>query len=220
MTEALLDRWLADAAALAPDAGRDLWLAQGSLLLQAWAEPHRRYHTTEHLTEVLVALDELAAAGALDPGQALLARTVGWFHDLTYDPRAAPGSNEHRSATRARDHLHRLGVADPVVDAVEDAVLMSVDHVVRRPTPAADGFHDADLWILSAPASRYAEYRAQVRAEYRHVPDDAFRAGRAAVMGPFLARDRIYRTGHAHRRWTDRARANLRHELAELGHGG
>lgn len=223
-SEALLDRWLADAALLAPTAGRDLWLAEGSLLLRGWSEPRRRYHTTEHLTEVLAALDEIEAAEALDPDEGLLARTIGWYHDLAYDPRAAPGSNEHRSATLARDHLHRLGVEDPVVEAVEVGVLMTLDHEAAcsaedRHRAALDAVHDADLWILSAPEPRYARYREQVREEYAHVPEEAFRAGRLAVMAPFAERERLYRTEHAHTRWTAAARANLSREIEQLRAG-
>ena len=222
MTEALLDRWLADAELLAPRAGRDLWLGEGSLLLGRWSEPHRRYHTVQHLDEVLDALDELAGAGHLDAGDALLARTVAWYHDLRYDPRAAPGSNEHRSATMARDHLHHLGVPERLVDAVEAGVLMTAAHEIDAGGPhtrMVEAFHDADLWILSAPPERYAAYRTQVREEYAHVPDDAFREGRAQIMTGFAARERIYRTEHAHVRWTERARANLAAELVDLGRG-
>lgn len=220
--EALLDRWLLDAAVLAPDAGRERWLGEGSRLLAGWTEPHRRYHTGEHLAEMLAALDELEAATRLAPEDALVARTVAWYHDLAYDPRAAPGSNEHRSATLARDHLHHLGADDVVVDAVEAGVLMTATHEVpadaRHPAVQA-AVHDADLWILSAPPGRYAAYRAQVRQEHASVPDNDFRTGRAAVLQAFSARDRLYRTAHAHERWTARARANLRGELAELDRG-
>lgn len=219
LAEPLLDRWLDDAELLAPRAGHDLWLHEGSMLLHGWAEPHRRYHTPEHLHEVLTALDELAATGPLDAGEALLARAVGWYHDLYYDPRAAPGSNEQRSATMARDHLHRLGVADPVVDAVEACVLMTQTHEIPAGTPHTglmEAFHDADLWILSAPPARYAAYRAQVREEYAHVPDEPFAQGRTQIMAGFAARERIYRTDHANRAWTGRARTNLAAELDDL----
>lgn len=223
LAEPLLDRWLADAAALAPDAGRDLWLAEGSLLLRGWSEPHRQYHTVEHLAEVLTAVDELQRAGAVDDDEALVARAVLWYHDLVYDARATAGSNEQRSAMMARDHLHRLGVHPATVDAVEAGVLMTFGH--EAPTDAADAaeprmldaVHDADLWILSAPEQRYAAYRGQVRAEYAHVADPDFRRGRAAVMAPFLRRARLYRTGYAHEAWTGQARTNLAGELAELG---
>lgn len=222
LAELLLDRWLADAELLAPRAGRDRWLHEGSVLLRAWAEPHRRYHTCVHLAEVLAALDEITSAGHLEAGQALLARAVGWYHDLHYDPRSAPGSNEQRSATMARDHLHALGVDDRLVDAVEAGVLMTAAHEVEpagRHTSMLEAFHDADLWILSAPADRYAVYRSQVRAEYAAVPDDRFRTGRSAVLAGFAGRERIYRTEHAHREWTARARVNLDLELRELAGG-
>lgn len=219
LAEPLLDRWLDDAELVAPRAGRDRWLREGSLLLRGWGEPHRRYHTVEHLHEVLAALDELQSAGHLDEGQALVARLVGWYHDLHHDPRAAAGSNEQRSATMARDHLHQLGVDDRVVDAVEAGVLMTAAHEVDpagRHTRVLEGVHDADLWILSSPADRYAAYRAQVRAEYAVIPDDLFRAGRTTVLERFAERARIYLTAHAHARWTARARTNLAAELADL----
>lgn len=151
-----------------------------------------------------------------------MARAIGWYHDLHYDPRAAPGSNEHRSATLARDHLHRLGADDDLVDLVETGVLMTATHEVDGElphTPVLEVFHDADLWILSAPPQRYARYREQVREEYAQVPAETFRAGRATIIGTFLARPRIYRTEHAHERWTERARANVSLELAELADG-
>lgn len=219
LAEPLLDRWLADAAALAPDAGHDLWLAEGSLLLRSWTEPHRHYHTVEHLTEVLAALDELEQAGSLGSDEALVGRGVLWYHDAVYDPLATPGSNEHRSAMMARDHLHRLGVHPGTIDAVEAGVQMTYGHEVSDAVTAPrtlDAVHDADLWILSAPAGRYAAYRAQVRAEYARVPDRDFARGRAAIMAPFLQRERLYRTEHAHSTWTGRARKNLAGELADL----
>ncbi|MFK5635010.1 hypothetical protein [Ornithinimicrobium sp. LYQ103] len=221
--EPLLDRWLADAARLAPDAGRERWVQEGSLLLRAWGQPHRRYHTVEHLHEVLAALDELAAAGAVREDDALIARVVAWFHDVHHDARAtAPGSNEHRSATMARDHLHQLGVADDVVDAVEAGVLMTADHDVSRSgssTALVAAVHDADLWILSAPRDRYAAYRRQVREEYAHLPEGLFRDGRSAILRGFAGRERLYVTGHAHAAWTGGARANVAAEIADLGAG-
>jgi len=33
----------------------------GRALLASWAEPHRRYHTIDHLRDVLSRVDELAA---------------------------------------------------------------------------------------------------------------------------------------------------------------
>jgi predicted metal-dependent HD superfamily phosphohydrolase len=77
---------------------------------------------------------------------------------------------------------------------------------------------DADLAILGAAPADYERYRLAVRAEYAHVPDDAWRAGRAAVLRSLLAKEPLYRTRAAQERWAARARRNLREELA-LWHG-
>ncbi|MCE0486093.1 HD domain-containing protein [Ornithinimicrobium sediminis] len=208
--------------ALAPDAGPELHRAELQRIHAAWAEPHRAYHTLRHLTEMLEALEELACAGELDDDALPVARVAAAYHDVRYDPRAAPGSNEHRSAALARDHLHRLG-ADPAdVDVVEALVLLTVDHdpgAVRGllgRERLRDAFSDADLWILGAPATRYAAYARSVRAEYAHVPTATFRTARAAVLRTLLDRHALYATAHARRAWEDRARTNVAGEIAAL----
>ncbi len=77
-------------------------------------------------------------------------------------------------------------------------------------------FHDADLWILSAPQERFDAYGALVREEYAWVPDVAFRAGRRAILEDFLRRDRLYATDHAHAHWDAPARVNLQREVDRL----
>ena len=72
---------------------------------------------------------------------------------------------------------------------------------------------DADLAILAAAPERYAEYAADVRREYAHVPDDLFRAGRAAVLRDLLAKPSLFHTAHAREHWEAAARANVEAEL-------
>lgn len=223
MTAELVGSWLADIAVLAPDAGPEAWRAEAALLVRGWSEPHRRYHTLEHLAEVLAALGDLEDAGAVSPEGARVARVAAWYHDLAYDPRAEPGSNEHRSAQLARDHLHRLGVATPVVDAVEEAVLLTVDHAAGTRRGSAEpqvlhAFQDADLWILAAPPDRFDAYCAQVREEYAHVPPATYAAARAAILRRLVA-GTVYRTAPA-QAWTPRARDNVGRELARLETAG
>lgn len=215
--------WHADLRLLAPEAPDHLVTAETDLLLTRWSEPQRRYHTVQHLLEVLQGVEELAAAGEVDSVGARLARIAAWYHDAVYDPRAEAGSNEHRSATLARDHLNALGVARGSVDVIEALVLMTLDHdATAGPSALAsrrhtvEVLHDADLWVLSAPAARYREYAGQVRAEYAHVPEDLFAHGRSAILSEFLQREDLYRTEHARRHWQARARSNLTTELARL----
>ena len=211
---ALITWWTLDVAELSPRAHHDTVAAIGADLLRRLGEPHRRYHSAHHLVEVFWALEDLEKAREITAREATVARVAGWFHDAVYDP-ASPGDNEIRSADLAARDLQSLGFAPGDADTVCDLVLATQSHELATDALHA-AFHDADLWILSAPRERYDEYTRQVREEYAAVPDDTFRSGRAAILGPFLARDTIYATGHAREAWEDAARANLATELKAL----
>lgn len=202
----MIDRWL---AAL-PEPGTPERRGAGADLLRRWSEPHRHYHTVEHLAAVLDVVDA-HATWAADPGAVRLA---AWFHDAVYDPRA--GGNEASSAGLARRVLPGLGVPPERVAEVARLVLLTTTH---DPAPGdRDGelLCDADLAILAAPPDAYARYAAAVRREYGHVPDDAFRAGRAAVLRQLLALPGLYRIPDLAAVWEPPARANLAAELSGL----
>ena len=196
--------------------GNDVVEQAGNDLLSRWSEPARRYHTTTHLVEMFWALEELEEGHEIDDRQGSLARLAAWFHDAIYDPSAMPGSNEADSATLARKTLRELTISDRDVDAVDRLVRLTARHDADAAEPLDAAFHDADLWILSAPDERFDEYCDQVRQEYAHVPDARYRNARAAILMPLLHRDRIYRTSHALHGWETPARINLGRELTRL----
>jgi predicted metal-dependent HD superfamily phosphohydrolase len=82
-----------------------------------------------------------------------------------------------------------------------DAVSMDVD---------ARLLVDIDLAILGADPARFAEYDAQVREEYRWVPDLIYRTRRSEVLAGFLARPAIYGTDRFRERFEAQAQENLR----------
>lgn len=208
--------WSLDVRAIAPEAPDYAVTRSGADLLARWTEPARRYHTTRHLVEMFWALEELETAGEIDDRQCSVARLAGWFHDAIYDPRARSGSNEADSAILARDTLQQLEIGDDDIDAIDRLIRLTASHDgdVKEHLDAA--FHDADLWILSAPEERFDSYCDQVREEYAQVPDTAYRQRRAAILEPLLHRDTIYRTSHALHGWETPARINLGRELARL----
>jgi predicted metal-dependent HD superfamily phosphohydrolase len=178
-------------------------------VIAAWSEPHRRYHDLSHLAAVLGLVDVLAPAA--DDADAV--RLAAWYHDVVYDPRSP--ENEARSAGRARAGLRGL-VATERLAEVERLVLLTVDH---DPGPDdADGavLCDADLAVLAAPPDAYAGYASAVRAEYGHLSDADFTAGRIAVLERLLALPALYRLPENAQRWTATARANLTAELTLL----
>lgn len=214
--DTLRSRWHADVVALAPAADRDLLAAEGTDLLDRWLEDHRSYHDAVHLAEVLAALDELHEGGDLPARDRHLAGLVTWYHDAVYDADVDAGANEEASAVLAEERLTRLGMPEGVVAEVARLVRESATHEMTTQDPATRAFHDADLWILASPTERFDAYCHQVRLEYRMVPAEDFARGRTAVLTPFVTRERLYLTDHAHTRWTARARANLAREIGRL----
>ncbi|GAA1927318.1 HD domain-containing protein [Nocardioides hwasunensis] len=174
-------------------------------LLAAWDRDG--YHDQLHLTEVLDRLDLLSEqAAAFDRTTAALA---AWFHDAVYDGDA---DDEERSAQWAERAL-------PTAYAEEVArlVRMTVHHRPADDDPAGCALSDADLAILAAPRERYDTYAAGVRADFAHVSDSDFRAGRAAVLADLAAAPHLFHTPAARELWEEPARANLARELEELG---
>jgi len=169
-------------------------------------EPHRHYHTMEHITAVLGHLRDLSAATPT-------ARLAAFFHDAVYDPTRS--DNEAQSAELAREVLH--AVDRPEADDVAAIVLATAKHELPDGAPRDTApFLDADLAILAARPDVYDTYTQHVRAEYAHVPDDDFRSGRRAILQNFLERDQLYFTTAGQARFEVAARANLRREISLL----
>ena len=103
-----------------------------------------------------------------------------------------------------------------MVEEVRRLVLLTAGHEVGPGDANGAVLADADLAILAAEPDRYARYATDVRAEYGHLDDAAWRAGRAAVLRRFADRPRLYVTDRAHDRLDGLARRNLASELAGL----
>jgi predicted metal-dependent HD superfamily phosphohydrolase len=185
--------------------------AIGADLLRRYGEPHRRYHTTEHLAAVLDGVDELAA----EADDADVVRLAAWFHDAVYDP--ARSDNEERSAVLAERMLADTDLPAAAIAEVARLVRLTTTHDPREGDRNGAVLCDADLAILAADPERYAAYAAAVREEYAAVPDAAFREGRADVLRSLLDLSALFRTPRGRERWEEAARHNLRTELMLLG---
>lgn len=190
----------------------------GEELLERWAEPHRHYHSPTHLASVLAAVARLERAGELAGPAGDAARTVrlaSWFHDAVYAGAGAAGDDEEASAVLAEERLAPLLEAAEVAE-VARLVRLTASHDPDDGDVAGAVLVDADLEVLGRAPTAYARYAEQVRRDFSHVPDDAFRRGRAAVLRRLLDRPRLYRTTSGRELWEDAARRNLREELCRL----
>ena len=211
----LIDRW----ASLFPpgDAAAEAAVTAAGLdLIARYKEPHRRYHTVRHLTEVLHVVDQLASeADDLDA-----VRLAAWFHDAVYQSGAGHPtddvSNEEASALLAELVLANLGVPAPRVAEVARLVRLTEKHAADVGDHNASVLFDADLAILAAAPARYEQYTQAVREEYREIPEDLFRPGRAQILNALLQAPALYRTPAAYVHLESRARANVTAEIARL----
>ena len=188
--------------------------ATGRALLDRYAEPHRAYHDRQHLREVLSALRLLQPAGELP----LALVCAAFWHDAVYDPTAT--DNEQRSAELAAISLRGLGEVPVSVEEVHRLVLLTLSHQPGRGDTDGALLCDADLAVLAAPPDRYAAYTAGIRREYGHLGDEAFRAGRSAVLRRLLDRPLLFTTAAGRTLWDAAARRNVQGELAELSAPG
>jgi len=178
-------------------------------LVARWDEPHRRYHTLQHLRECLALFDEVRARAAR-PGEVAIAL---WFHDAIYDTRRH--DNEAASAAWARRVLEAAGAAADVADRV-DALILATRHSQVLATGDERLLVDIDLAILGAAPARFAEYERQIRDEYGFVPEPVFREKRAEVLRSFLARPALFSTAALAARLEATARVNLAGAIAGL----
>ena len=159
---AALDRWFA-----AVDACAEV----RTEIVAALTAPTRHWHGLTHHALMLAAVAHEAA----DEAARLRLIWATLLHDLIYD--AAASDNEERSAARAR----ALVPADDR-DAVAAMILATKRHDLAAADPVTRILLRADLSVLWSEPDLYAFYAGGIRAEYAHVPAEAYRVGRAAVL--------------------------------------
>ncbi|MBI3676215.1 MAG: N-methyl-D-aspartate receptor NMDAR2C subunit [Proteobacteria bacterium] len=175
-----------------------------------YSEPHRAYHTLQHLDECF-ALFETARPLMKEPG--VVAVTL-FYHDAIYDTHRS--DNEEKSADLAEAMLDEYCALSHETSAqIRDAILATKHNV--RPTPGdCEAVVDIDLSILGALPARFDEYETQVRREYAWVSDDDFRTGRTKILREFVARQPLYRADLFKVQFEARARDNLMRSLRAL----
>jgi len=203
----LAESWLRTTAAVG---ARGDVAGAGAGLLVRWAEPHRRYHDVAHLDAVLRQVDELSAVAV----EVDLVRLGAWFHDAVYEPTAT--DNEARSALLAYKVLTELRVPDARVARVVELVALTATHTPEARDRDGAVLCDADLAVLASDDAGYARYTEAVRAEYAHLDDATFAAGRARILRSLLDRATLFGTEHGRTTWESRARDNVRRELESL----
>jgi len=181
------------------------------------AGPDRGYHGWSHPLALLKLHAEVE--DKLNDAEAV--RCAILLHDAIYEPRRK--DNESRSAALAAEMLKGV-VPEPTLGRTLRLIEATAHHEIPAHLPADEVadmamFLDMDLSILGAAPAVFDAYEAGVRHEYREVPEEAFRSGRAAILEGFLAREALYFSDWGRERFEVAARENLARSVTTLQAG-
>lgn len=201
---------------------RDLWQRLGARaaaepffdeLIRRYREPHRAYHTLDHVQDCLQQLDQVRDVTE----HADEIELAVWCHDVVYEPHAT--DNELQSAAWVEKILVEGNVAAAVRARVRDLIL-ATQHRAAPVWPDAALLVDIDLASLGYSPAEFDRYDAAIRQEYDWVPEAAYREARIKVLESFLARSVIYQTAWFHDRYEAQARQNLARAIQNLRRAG
>lgn len=194
---------------------RDLWKrvkAKGDpdkvfdQLVDFYTQPHRHYHTFNHIRFCLELLDEFN--DIVDDFYAL--EWAIWFHDVIYE---IPGpDNEAESAELAMETARDAGLNAAFIKRAGRYVLVTKSHTASGKAGEYDErvMCDIDLAILGQPPEVYDQYEENICREYttRYTIEE-FRPGRRAFLIRFSQSSPIFQTARFKARFEDQAKANL-----------
>lgn len=181
-------------------------------LARCYNEPHRRYHTFQHLEECLEELDEIEG----DEERLALIEVALWFHDAVCQPGSA--TNATLSASLAKEFLLECQASDSVIEFVHDMILSTQDHLAKD-DPDAAIMIALDLNIFARSPQRYAAYEKQLREESAAVPMAEYAPHRAALLQSYLNRPVIYESETMRDIYEEQARFNLEEGIKRLEQG-
>lgn len=180
-----------------------------SQLVQAYTEPHRAYHTLEHiqscLQEFRVVRQELHAPDNVE--------WALWLHDIVYDTHKH--DNEEQSAHLSATMLQQG-------EAVHHSIAQTTNLILATRHNAIPTDHDTpylidiDLAVLGAPPTVFDAYERHIRREYAWVDEQLYREKRGELLTAFLQREHLYNTPSFRTRYEQQARINIQHSITRL----
>lgn len=172
-----------------------------SILLSAYTEPGRHYHTVQHIVECLQLFHQIKHQ-LQDP---IAVELAIWFHDVIYDPKVS--DNEEQSAELMKK------LCTEIVDQAQIPKVYWWIVATKKHQPSLDSdlnyLLDIDLAILGSDSNRFAEYEQQIQQEYSWVEPSIYKIKRAEVLQYFYAMQPLYQTKYFRESFEKKAKHNL-----------
>ncbi len=179
------------------------------LLINAYNEKQRVYHTQQHIEDCLELFDEIKNQ-LEDPDSVELAI---WFHDVIY-----------KINSRENEQLS----ADLFMNLSEDILKPSLRHRVYQHIIATlhngsemlehDSRYmvDIDLSSFGMPWDKFLQNSRAVRQEMEHIPDEEFYPKQCAFQQSLLKHGRFYQTDYFFRHYEENALNNIADYYVQL----
>ena len=178
-------------------------------LVELYGEPHRHYHTLEHIKHCL---DEFDQARTLMPEPDSVELAL-WFHDAIYQAGAL--DNERHSADLFR-HYSSSGQADAALQQRVDELIMVTTHRGCPNRIDEQFIVDIDLSSFGLPWKQFMQDGQCIRAEFPHLMDDLYYAQHLHFLQGLQARPFFFFTDCFRQRYESTARGNIQRLMAEL----
>ena len=160
----LLDKWQIDCKA--------------TTLLRLWNAPHRAFHTTAHLDDLV---RQIQRHQNLTTKRREMLLLIALFHDLVYDPQRA--DNELQSAEFLLDCARQL---TPDIFEISYCILDTQQHAPASPFSAL--FCEMDMDIVTRPLEDLLEWEKGIAYEYSFLPVEEYIQKRTAFLDRMIAK--------------------------------
>jgi predicted metal-dependent HD superfamily phosphohydrolase len=144
-------------------------------LENAWNEPHRKYHSINHLNEVLEYIEQNFNVHTIDYDSLILA---AFFHDCYYNPRDNKNDEDEsikRFLSSFKDSSHRI--RNVVVEMIESTKYRKVpmNYLTRM-------FWSADNAGFSKGYEKLLKNEKLIHQEFIHLPKKIYKKGRISFL--------------------------------------
>lgn len=144
-------------------------------LPKLWQEPHRHFHTEEHLSNLIEDIEHLYQHQKLSEEDRKVLLLTAFYHDVIYDPTRS--DNEENSA----EFFLKEAIAHPRTEQIKSMILDTKGHVASGELSSI--FCELDLKIVrESNFSRLLRWEKQIFREYQYLDYPVYKKNRLAFL--------------------------------------
>lgn len=178
-------------------------------IISHYSEPHRHYHTLNHINSCLQELEPIKAS--LNNPEAV--ELAIWYHDIIYT--IGQSDNEEKSAKFAKEFCRKNNLSSFFTKQVENHIL-ATKHISSSNDLDSQYLADIDMAILGQSSNIFDKYEDQVCQEYLTLYSKSdYQKGRKVFLETVL-KNPIYSTDFFKNKYQQSAENNIKRVIVNL----